>query len=51
MNKIGFMMKVAYSQNIFHFGSNLQKNVPNPNPNPPKERMLMVVIWHFFGEI
>ena len=37
----------------FHFGSDLQKKMPNhcPEHYPPKEKLLRAVNWHiFFGD-
>ena len=43
-------LKVAYSQKVFHFDSNLQKKVPNHYSEhyPHKEKGLRRVIWHSF---
>ena len=41
-------LKLALSQKVFHFGSNLNKKVQNHYPEhyPPKEK---IVIWHPFS--
>ena len=43
-------LKVRKSQKGFHFGSNLQKKVPNYSPEhySPNEKIPMVMIWHHF---
>ena len=47
------MLKVAKSQNVFHFVSNLPKKVSNHSPEhyPPKEKILRGVIWYLFWKI
>jgi hypothetical protein len=47
------VLKVALSQKGFHFGSNLQKKVPNQSPEHylPKENVFRAVIWLLFLEI
>ena len=44
---------LTQSQRVFHFGSNLQKKVPNYSPGhyPHKKKMLRAVIWHLCLEI
>ena len=46
-------LKVAESQKVFYFGSNLPKNVPNHYPEHLffKRIVLRKVIWHLFLEI
>ena len=43
-------LKVTLSPKVFHFCSNLPKNVPNHYPKlyPPKENMLRIVFGTFF---
>ena len=38
---------------FFHFGSNLQKEVPDHNPEHylPKKEMVKIVIWHHLLEV
>ena len=40
----------AYSQEVFHFGYNLQKMVPNHNPEyyPPEEKILRMDLAHLW---
>ena len=48
------MLKAAESQKVLHFGSNLQKKVPNHYPEhyPSTEKMIRMEIWQiFFGDI
>ena len=46
------LIKVAYFQKVFHFGSNLPKNVPNRYPElySPKEKMLRIFLAHLLGD-
>ena len=44
------MLKLAYSQKVFHFGYNLQKMVPNHNPEyyPPEEKVHTMDLAHLW---
>ena len=43
-------LKMAYSQKVFQFGSNLKKKVPNRSPEHLLFRWIVFwgVIWHLF---